>query len=282
MSKSTLSFLGPQESKKRYKTFHQNFNNEANSQNLSFDVYNDYDEANSEQMNLYKRELLPSSNYHKRFQQKNSPCFFSFNTHWNGNKTKHFGNYQIKEDIPRKYNQLTLDPLETSLPLEVALKIDRHPIRPRSAFGLFLRDKKHEILRMNPNVPFRQLIKEARNAWFNQIDQKEKDIYEKKRADLMEIFCKRVKEYQENKRRALEEYYKKRDQDKQGQKSVKPRKAFSLFKFDQAAKIKEQYPQASFKEKCQIMKKMWKELPSQEKSLYVLRSRLEYQKYSLI
>jgi hypothetical protein len=61
---------------------------------------------------------------------------------------------------------------------------------------------------------------------------------------------------------------------------VRFKSAFKLFKLDHINEVKEKFPEAPFRDRVAVVKKMWKNLSSNEKYLYVKRSRLDKKRFA--
>ena len=256
----------PQESRRYFKASHKNSNHDSRNYKPSFKPYSDSNET-CEQMNLYWRTLAP---YNYSTNYSNYHCEQSYN---NKSYTNHQNNptankQQYYQTIPRRPYDTRYSSDYKRLPFEVKLKIGRYPRKPETALQLYVKDKVDQMKKMGLKIPNKQ----TQNSWFYQADKEMRKFYEEKSLALVKEFNQQVASYQENRRKVLDEYYR---EEENKQNREKPKSAFRLFKRDHAARLKYHHPNAGFKERSEMMKSMWKNLPSQEKVIYAQRAKLE-------
>lgn len=167
------------------------------------------------------------------------------------------------------------------LPEEIKLKIGMPPLKPQSAYRLFVQDKYSELKKANPELKHHEISKKANDLWLYQTSTIDKEAYEHKYEECMRDFRLQCENYKKNKTKVLTEYNESKKETKNASEDgskdskLKFRTAYKLFKIDYVQYVKEKYPDSGFKERADILKNIWKGLSPHSKYLYVKRSRLD-------
>jgi len=274
-----------------------------------------YIEKSGNQCHGHNQSYIPQSYRQKYFQtqSKDSKCHFRSHSTSKHNFNKHVPNYKVqnKQNIDLRHNRkkgtprnpshelkkttpkltkfhyksprtIAVEKLKVILPEEIKLKIGTPPLKPLSAYRIFLQDQYNIIKKENPEMKHSEIQKKANSIWLFKTSPLDKEAYEHKYMESLREYNKQLNEYHKNKKKVLTEYYQKLAQEGKGVDSsnqkIKFKTAFKLFKLDHVSQVKQKYPDASFKQRSDILKEMWKGLSQHSKFLYVKRSRLEMKK----
>lgn len=158
---------------------------------------------------------------------------------------------------------------KADLPEIISLKLGLPPKAPSSPFKLYLTERRLLQKKENTNenrVTFAQIS----NEWHHVMSyQNRKPYYEKAKEEAVRYEAA-LKDYDRRKELLLQEHKSKRnmvDAEKDAGSKLKFKSAFKLFKLDKIVVVKENNPEAGFRERIKIIKEMWRNLPVPEKSV---------------
>jgi len=185
---------------------------------------------------------------------------------------------------PHRLHQQQRHQTQEVLPEDVRLKIGQAPLEPLSAYQLFVKDRCVELKKTNPNLPHKEALAQANDAWLRDLSSEDKEAWQCKYEENSKAYRKQMNEFRQRKGEILKEYYEKvqvndwRGNEEKEEK-IKFKTPFRLFKLDRIEKLKEENPNVTFRERVSMMKQLWKDLSPHAKFLYVQRSRLDKEKY---
>ena len=184
------------------------------------------------------------------------------------------------------------------IPQEIFLKIGQPPRKPLSAYRLFIKEKYTQLKKESGLMPHLSLMKQAHDCWLYETDEEIRNTYFQKYSNNLKDFTLEIAEFHKHREILIQEFAQQKMEESKSQETkqqnkeinvnekddadkkqkVKFHAPFKLFKLDCISKMKEEFPNLTSKERTQKLKSNWKALNSNEKYLYVQRSRLDKQK----
>ena len=177
-----------------------------------------------------------------------------------------------------------MEQIVKKLPNEIQFKIGPPPRAPLSAYKLFLQDQLHQRSKESLKIPYHKFLTVTSNKWLYILGESDKEAYGCKAEEQKAKYDLERKTYEENRDKLILEYetskmkQESKEEGAEKKKKIKAPTAFKLFKRDHVIILKEKNPEMDFKQRSNLLKEMWKTLPSAEKFLYVKRSRAELRK----
>eukprot|EP01017_Pseudomicrothorax_dubius_P012744 TRINITY_DN1539_c0_g1_i3.p1 TRINITY_DN1539_c0_g1~~TRINITY_DN1539_c0_g1_i3.p1 ORF type:complete len:314 (+),score=81.13 TRINITY_DN1539_c0_g1_i3:548-1489(+) len=182
-------------------------------------------------------------------------------------------------------------------PLDVQLRIGQTPLKPISSYRIFVKENTGPMRKLHQTISHKELMTKLNTQWFTELSEEDREAYRLKGMLDRQRYRDELIAYNRNRLKVLTEYADGQKKQKETttpakqagaekedmenclssekQSKVKFKSAFKFFKLDMIAKVKDEYPTLSFKERVEIIKEQWKRLAAHEKFLYVKRSRLD-------